>query len=468
MIEVGIFDTGSMDLTAKMTKRGIRVADGSLADVHAAAQRLTMHQIRRAVLADRLGFNYYWMSEHHFGTEGAELSSNPLQSQTAMAVLTHQIRLGQLANILANWNPLRLAEQIALLDVISGGRVECGIGRGYQMREAEVFGQKYGSTVADQERNRSYHYEAYEILLKAWTQDSFSHRGEFWSIPPSYTRWNHSQTIAYFEELDGGPSVDEVFRIGPPDMYSSGPEVSGSTTTLKQLSVLPQPLQKPHPPLWEPITSDRSIQWAAANGLNGNSFNDTIKSFRRRVDLYMEAAEKAGWPDPTGPGGEFKPGWDCERHRGVSAGRFVHIEDKGLGNLGRAKEAILFEWDFYKPFGFAAVLADPGETPNPNLTVTPEILEEKGVALFGTKDQIIEGLLKMRDACYAEGDYIVNVWFEAGGLTHQELEDQIQLFGEEILPVLHRECGGTPERPYVNAQAAMLPADKATGQAVPA
>jgi alkanesulfonate monooxygenase SsuD/methylene tetrahydromethanopterin reductase-like flavin-dependent oxidoreductase (luciferase family) len=457
MIEVGIFDTGSMDLAAKKTASGIRVMDGTLAEIHTAAQRLTLHQIRRAVMADRLGFDYYWMSEHHFGTEGAELSSNPLQSQTAIAALTTRIRLGQLANILANWNPLRLAEQIAILDVISGGRVECGIGRGYQMREAEVFGQKYGSTVQDQERNRAYHYEAYEILLKAFTEDSFSHLGEFYKIPPSYTKWNHSQTIAYFDQEGMEPSVDDVFRIGPPDMYSSGPEISASTTTLRQLSVLPQPVQKPHPPMWEPITSDRSIKWAAAHGLNGNSFNDTIASFKRRVDLYMEEAEKAGWPDPTGPGGEFKPGWDCERHRGVSAGRFIHAEDKNLGNIKRAKEAVMFEWDFYKPFGFAAVLADPDEVPNPNLTVTPELLEEKGIAFFGSKQQIIDGLLTVRDACYPDGDFIVNVWFEAGGLSHEELEDQIQFFGEEILPELRRECGGAPVRPETSVQAQMLP-----------
>jgi alkanesulfonate monooxygenase SsuD/methylene tetrahydromethanopterin reductase-like flavin-dependent oxidoreductase (luciferase family) len=86
-----------------------------------------------------------------------------------------------MANILPWWHPIRVAEQAAMLDVISGGRLEFGIGRGYQPREAEVFGRPYGATIQDQERNRSYYHEAYEIIMKAWTQPSFSHHGEFFS-----------------------------------------------------------------------------------------------------------------------------------------------------------------------------------------------------------------------------------------------------------------------------------------------
>ncbi|MFL5846628.1 MAG: LLM class flavin-dependent oxidoreductase [Solirubrobacteraceae bacterium] len=445
MIEVGIFDTGAMDLAHRKTANGTRIVDGSLADIHEAARRLTRNQIRRAVLADRLGFDYFWMSEHHFNTEGAELSSNPLQSQTAIAMLTKRLRLGQLANITAFWHPLRLAEQIGILDVLSGGRVEVGVGRGYQAREAETFGQAYGSTVQDQERNRSYHEEAVEILIKAWTEESFYHQGDFYSLPPSYTKWNHSQTIAYFQELG---IVDDVFKLGAPDMYSSGPSITNSTTTLKQLSVLPQPLQRPHPPMWEPVTSERSIRYAASHGFNGNHFNDTSKSLKLRIETYMDEAEKCGWPDYLDRG-EFKYGWDAEKHRGVSAGRVIHIVDKNIGNIQKADDAMMFEWDFYKPFGFAAVLADPGETPDPNTEVTYDLLREKGIVIAGSVEEVTEGLLKLRDDCYAEGDFIVNVWFEAGGMAQQDIEDQIQCFGEEVLPALQRECGGGVDRPDV-------------------
>src|SRR5262249_11273434 len=95
----------------------------------------------------------FWLTEHHFQPEGAEMSPNPLMVQMSVAAHTKRIRLGQAANIIVWHHPVRLAEQIATLDVISGGRVECGIGRGYQPRENETLGRPYGSTIQDQDRH---------------------------------------------------------------------------------------------------------------------------------------------------------------------------------------------------------------------------------------------------------------------------------------------------------------------------
>lgn len=448
MIEVGIFDGGSTDLPFKQTASGVRVVDGNLDDLHQAAKRLQAAQVRRAVLAEQVGFDYYWLTEHHFGTEGAELSTNPIQIQTAIAALTSRIRLGQLANIVAFWHPLRLAEQLAILDNLSGGRIEVGLGRGYQSREAETFGYTYGSTVQDQERNRSYHAEAVEILKKAWTENSFSHHGEFFSLPPSWTKWNHAQTLAFFSEEGVGRSVDEVFRVGPPDAYSSGPPIGASTTTLREISVLPHPYQTPHPPLWEPLNSERTIRWAARNGVNGNFIFESNAALKPKIDVYMEEAAANDWPDYLGRG-EFKPGWDSARHRGVSSGRIVHLVDPALGNADarRAAESQLFQWDFYKPFGFTAILANPGEAPDMNLKVTPELLYEQGLLLHGGKQQVLEALMALKEHAYPDGDFITNIWFESAGLSHEAVEEQIQFFGEEVLPELRRECGGGPERP---------------------
>ena len=157
-----------------------------------------MNQVRQGILAEKLGFQSFWLTEHHFQPEGAEMSPNPLMVQMAIAAQTKRIRLGQCANIIVWHHPVRLAEQIALLDVISGGRVECGIGRGYQPRENETLGRPYGSTIQDQERNRKAFEEVVAIMKKCWTEPSFSHHGENFSVPPTYTKWNHKQTIAYF------------------------------------------------------------------------------------------------------------------------------------------------------------------------------------------------------------------------------------------------------------------------------
>ncbi|MEA2743776.1 MAG: hypothetical protein QOG25_2147, partial [Acetobacteraceae bacterium] len=160
------------------------------------------------------------------------MSPNPLFTQMAIAAQTKKIRLGQCANIVVWHHPVRIAEQIAQLDVISGGRVECGMGRGYQPRENETLGRPYGSTIQDQERNRKSFEEAVALILKCWTEPSFSHRGENFSIPPTYTKWNHKQTLAYFGMDKVERRLEDVIEIGAPDMYSAGNPVQATTTTL--------------------------------------------------------------------------------------------------------------------------------------------------------------------------------------------------------------------------------------------
>ena len=128
------------------------VNDGDLEEVQESGRRSIANQVRQDVLADQLGFNYRFMTEHHFQPKGAEVSPAPLQTETAIAALTSRIRLGQMANILPWWHPIRVAESAAMLDVISGGRIEFGVGRGYQPREAEVLGGVTGATIQDQER----------------------------------------------------------------------------------------------------------------------------------------------------------------------------------------------------------------------------------------------------------------------------------------------------------------------------
>ena len=248
-----------------------------------------------------------------------------------------------------------------MLDVISGGRLEFGIGRGYQPREAEVLGGPLGATIQDQERNRAYFEEAYEIIMKCWTEDSFCHHGEFFTIPPTYTRWNHQQTIAYFSEPGNGRDLEDVIAIGGPDMYSAGSPVLATTTTLRELQVFPQPLQKPYPQIWQPLTSARSIKFAAEHGINGYFIVEPNERLKQNIETYYDAAEKAGWPDRLDRG-EFKYGWDAASRRGVITGRYIHIADEGIGDLDRAARALEVQWDYYGPFGFAAVLAEPGET----------------------------------------------------------------------------------------------------------
>lgn len=90
----------------------------------------------QAIYCDENDFHSIWYTEHHFGHEGNELVPNPLMMGADIAARTKNIRIGQAANVITFWHPLRLAEDIALLDQLSGGRVEIGLARGLYGREA--------------------------------------------------------------------------------------------------------------------------------------------------------------------------------------------------------------------------------------------------------------------------------------------------------------------------------------------
>ena len=450
MLEIGIFHNGASDLPCVTTPNGVVINDGTLDEVHESNQRVLVNQIRQGILADRLGFNYFFMTEHHFQPEGAEFSPNPLLAETAIAAHTKRIRLGQAANIVTWWHPVRIAEQAAMLDVISGGRLEFGIGRGYQPREAEVFGWPF-STIQDQERNRAYYTEAYDIIIKCWTKPSFFHQGQFFTIPPVYTRWNHKQTIAYFSSEKAGRKLEDVLKVGPPDPYGGPNPVMQSATTLKELQVFPQPLQRPHPQLWEPLTTGRSIQWAAERGVNGYFIVEPNSRLKKNIEMYYEMSEKAGWPDRLNRG-KFKFGWDAEKRRGVVTCRYIHLVTPGANRekeLARFKAALELQWDYYGPFGFAAVLAEADEPMYAiDKKVDAALLLKKGVALFGTPAEVGEQILRIKEQCGYE-DFMFHAWFEKGGFNGEEIEAQMQHFAEEVMPGLGRACGGQVKNPEI-------------------
>jgi hypothetical protein len=124
MLEIGLFHNGASSLPVTTNKDGVTFNKGLLPEVHRVAQETLVNQVRQGILAEKLGFQSFWLTEHHFQPEGAEMSPNPLMVQMSVAAHTKRIRLGQAANIIVWHHPVRLAEQIATLDVISGGRVE--------------------------------------------------------------------------------------------------------------------------------------------------------------------------------------------------------------------------------------------------------------------------------------------------------------------------------------------------------
>src|SRR3954447_15722502 len=125
-----------------------------------AEQRIA-ETVDQIVLADQLGLHTAWVAEHHFSNYG--YATNPLLIIAKAAGLARWIRFGQAIIVTPFWHPLRLAEDIALTDVLTDGRLDVGIGRGYQKMEFDGFDLKL-------EDSRATFLEQVEIMKKAWTE----------------------------------------------------------------------------------------------------------------------------------------------------------------------------------------------------------------------------------------------------------------------------------------------------------
>ena len=164
--------------------------------------------LEQVQLAEELGWECFMFNEHHFLGYGG-LAANPSVLLAAAAARTSSIRLGPCIAILPLRHPLHTAEDYAMVDAISGGRLEFGIGSGNTDLDYRVFG-------ISRENDRQRLREALKIILKAWSSERSSHHGTF---------WNH-----------------------------------------EELTLYPRPVQKPHPPIWVAGTSVEGLGWAGRNG----------------------------------------------------------------------------------------------------------------------------------------------------------------------------------------------------------
>ncbi len=163
----------------------------------------------RIAVMDRTGYDAVWLAEHHFS--GYSVCPSVHLMGMAVAGRTERLRIGMAVTLAAFYHPLRVAEEVAMLDMLSGGRVNWGAGRGFDRTEHDVFG------VGPDESYRRYR-EHVNIVLAAWRSERLTYHGEFWD----------------FDDVE----------------------------------VLPRPLQQPHPPAWAGVSSPDAIAWAASQGLS--------------------------------------------------------------------------------------------------------------------------------------------------------------------------------------------------------
>ena len=170
-----------------------------------------------AILADEGGIEGISYSEQHANIEGVtEVSTNPLLLDAYLAGHTKRLKVGQLGLVLTANHPLRIAEDIALVDQISGGRAFCGFARGNARRWVNTFSQHFGTEATDSdksaadEQNLRAVKEAWAIIKAAWTKNTFSHKGEFWTVPAEGAKWSFPPTTILGAGMDGDGMVQEI------------------------------------------------------------------------------------------------------------------------------------------------------------------------------------------------------------------------------------------------------------------
>ena len=132
-------------------------------------------------LMDDLGYYCLWTAEHHFQHEGYEVFPNLILLGTWLATQTKRLKFGCAFNVLPMWHPIRLAEDYAMADIMTGGRVIMGVGRGYHTREVETF----GAPMLDNDANKALFEEQMDVLMKCFDEESWSHHGTHYNLPPN-------------------------------------------------------------------------------------------------------------------------------------------------------------------------------------------------------------------------------------------------------------------------------------------
>ena len=152
-------------------------------------QTLMARRKEQVQFAESVGFDAFAMTEQHMQVEGIETTTNPLMWDYFVAQHTKTMRVGQIGMNIPCVNPIKLAEDIAMLDHFTGGRVFAGFTRGNTPRWTATFGQQLGlmSTESDKsehdKRNRAAFAEGWEIIKALWTNDTVHFDGEFWKVP---------------------------------------------------------------------------------------------------------------------------------------------------------------------------------------------------------------------------------------------------------------------------------------------
>lgn len=343
--------------------------------------------IDMGVVSDQLGFDSFWLTEHHFQYEGYEVIPNGILVGAILAERTEQIRIGMAFNIVPQWHPLKLAEDFATLHNISGGRGILGVGRGTVPREAEVMGSKIGSfdnpdQAAADELNRKQFDEGMQVIRLALDNETFSFHGDVYDFPPPGIP-------------DRGGFVDE-------------------------LTLVPRPLY-PYE-VWQAITSPPTLEQVPKHGWGGvfwNNHHSFVKMrWERFAEVYAETHDR-----------ELAVG----EHRQLVLS--THVGDTHEQAIASVRNGHDEFWKFLGPYGWSKGYMGADGKPAPaGLIPTLEESMEQKVWIVGTADEVAEQI-----SWYTEqlGGVENLLLFPAmPGDPYTKVDEQLHRLAEDVLPQL--------------------------------
>jgi alkanesulfonate monooxygenase SsuD/methylene tetrahydromethanopterin reductase-like flavin-dependent oxidoreductase (luciferase family) len=338
-----------------------------------SAEQALFDALEQIELADKLGLDEVWLGEHRFSRHG--LLSGFFSFAGQVAARTRNVRIGTAVIVLPLHNPILVAEEVAMLDVLSGGRMEIGVGSGYQRQEFDGLG-------VDIDESRDRFREAVEVMIKAWTEETLTFHGRF--------------------------------------------------TDVEDIWVVPKPVQKPHPPLYVAIsTSPATVEWAARHQIQPilGGPTDTMGQAPQVLKMWRAKMDEFGHPHehltpPMAKGIYVTPTMDEALNDPVGLENF---SSRILRSTGTSGVTIGMPTDQHGnlPKGYESWANrqqdrerrdDPGHAGLPPLRGTPEVIVER---LQAVQDAGVERIFGA---------------FGFPGLPQWKVKRSIELFCTEVLP----------------------------------
>jgi alkanesulfonate monooxygenase SsuD/methylene tetrahydromethanopterin reductase-like flavin-dependent oxidoreductase (luciferase family) len=350
-----------------------------------------------AAICDETDFDVLWMPEHHFSVWGRELLPNPLMTAVDLAARTKRIRIGLAAAIVTFWHPLRAAEDIAVLDQLTGGRVEIGFGRGNYGLEAANLNPDANPN--DQAKNKLVFDEAVSIIKAALTQERFSFGGEVYQFPAPGFRADRAHTVTDPDYID--PQTGELIK----------------------LSIYPRARQNP-PPMWEMVNSLDSIRHAAQQDLGIIMWRPPVASVSERLRVYRDTLHQAtGIELPLG-----------ERAAIMRDAFVADTEEDAIRIAGGPMMDALNFSNWRGP----SVYLNPGETLSVEdegalrKRLTYEFVRDRSV-YFGRPERIAEQIVDLNRRTGISSVVFKTSW---PGLPHAAVRECVRRLGTEVIPAV--------------------------------